>query len=56
MKGARVGDAVASPLHPNYLVNAGSATAQDVLALAHNIKSAVKEKFDITLQEEAVIL
>ncbi|MEK9154347.1 MAG: UDP-N-acetylmuramate dehydrogenase, partial [Patescibacteria group bacterium] len=54
MKGARVGDAVASPLHPNYLVNAGSATAQDVLALAHNIKSAVKEKFDITLQEEAV--
>ena len=56
MKGARVGDAVSSSLHPNYLVNVGSATAQDVLSLAEKIKSAVKEKFDITLQEEAVIL
>lgn len=56
MKGARVGGSVASIQHPNYLMNAGSATAKDVRLLAENIKSAVKKKFGIELQEEAVVL
>lgn len=56
MKGARVGDAVASEQHPNYLKNDGNATAAQVKELAMMIKNAVKEKFGIELHEEAVLL
>ncbi len=54
MKGARVGDAMASEQHPNYLMNAGDATAHDVKVLADKIKRAVRERFGIELIEEAV--
>ncbi len=56
MKGARIGDAQSSEQHPNYLVNIGNAKAYEVRELADKIKRAVKEKFDIALEEEAVIL
>src|SRR3989344_678803 len=42
MKGAKVGGAIASLQHPNYLVNTGGATAADVRELAERIKQAVK--------------
>ena len=42
MKGAKVGGAIASLQHPNYLVNTGGATALDVRNLAEKIKQAVK--------------
>ncbi|MBM3261662.1 UDP-N-acetylmuramate dehydrogenase [Candidatus Kaiserbacteria bacterium] len=54
MKGATEGGAQASEQHPNYIINTDNATAVDVLALAERIKLAVKEKFGVTLQEEAV--
>lgn len=56
MKGARVGDAEASPQHPNYLVNTGNASAKDVLVLAEKIKIYVREQFEIDLTEEAAIV
>lgn len=56
MKGATVGDAIASLQHPNYIVNQGSATAHDVRNLAQQIKLEVFEKFGIDLQEEAALL
>ena len=56
MKGARVGGAIASLQHPNYIVNAENATASDVRLLAEKIKKAVKAMFAIQLQEEAVVL
>ncbi|OGG57854.1 UDP-N-acetylenolpyruvoylglucosamine reductase [Candidatus Kaiserbacteria bacterium RIFCSPHIGHO2_01_FULL_55_17] len=56
LKGARVGDAMASEQHPNYLKNDGKATAEQVKELAQKIKAAVKEKFGIELQEEAVVI
>lgn len=56
MKGARVGGAIASEQHPNYLVNTGTATTKDVLDLAAQIKVAVMERFTIRLQEEAVVV
>ena len=55
MKGAKVGDAMASLQHPNYIVNMGAATAEDVRKLAMDIKVAVHRKFGITLAEEAAI-
>jgi UDP-N-acetylmuramate dehydrogenase len=56
MKGARVGDAVASHQHPNYIVNQGTATAKDVRALATKIIDVVRTKFGVTLEEEAAVL
>ena len=41
MKGAIVGGAIASLQHPNYIVNTGSATADDVRKLAMDVKIAV---------------
>lgn len=56
MKGQAVGGAQASEQHPNYIINTGTATAADVLALADKIKGEVKRQFDVTLVEEAVLL
>ncbi|MFZ2720175.1 MAG: UDP-N-acetylenolpyruvoylglucosamine reductase, partial [Minisyncoccia bacterium] len=56
MKGATVGGAESSPMHPNYLVNAHNAKSDQVLELAAKIKSAVYAQFSISLEEEAVIL
>lgn len=55
LKGARVGDAVASEQHPNYIRNDGNATAAQVKELAQKIKDAVQKEFGIELQEEAVV-
>ncbi len=55
MKGATVGGAIASLQHPNYIVNQGNATAQDVRQLAEKVKEAVKSKFGIELKEEAAV-
>ncbi|OHB20336.1 MAG: UDP-N-acetylenolpyruvoylglucosamine reductase [Parcubacteria group bacterium RIFCSPHIGHO2_01_FULL_56_18] len=56
LKGARLGGAQSSEQHPNYLVNMGNAKASEVRELADRIKRTVKEKFDVQLEEEAVIL
>lgn len=56
LKGHRVGDAVASEQHPNYLVNAGNATAHDVGNLAQLIKLEVFAQFGVELEEEASLL
>ncbi len=56
MKGARVGGAIASLQHPNYIVNEGTATAHDVRNLAQQIKMEVFNQFGIELQEEAALL
>jgi UDP-N-acetylmuramate dehydrogenase len=56
LKGHRVGGAIASLQHPNYLVNENNATAHDVANLAQAIKLEVFLKFNIELQEEAAIL
>ncbi len=56
MKGASVGGAIASLQHPNYIVNTGNATAEDVKHLADEVKEAVKLQFRVELHEEAAIL
>lgn len=56
MKGAKVGGAIASLQHPNYIVNTGNATAEDVKQLAEEVKEAVKSQCGVELHEEAAIL
>lgn len=55
-RGLRVGDAMVFPKHANILVNAGHATARDVLALAEIMKSRVRERFGVELEEEVMFL
>ena len=45
LKGTRVGDAQVSVQHANFIINAGLATAQDVLALIELIRVEVWQRF-----------
>jgi UDP-N-acetylmuramate dehydrogenase len=56
LKGKRVGDAIISEKHPNFIVNIGNATAGDVKELIKIAKETVKVKYDINLVEEIVYL
>ena len=55
-RGLRVGDAMVFPKHANIIVNAGHATARDVLELANEMKRRVREKFAVELEEEVMFL
>ncbi|NOT35333.1 MAG: UDP-N-acetylmuramate dehydrogenase [Candidatus Eisenbacteria bacterium] len=55
-RGLRVGDAMVFPKHANIIVNAGHATAAEVLELAELMKARVREKFGVTLEEEVMFL
>jgi UDP-N-acetylmuramate dehydrogenase len=54
LKGLRVGGAVVSDKHANFLVNTGSATAHDLRALIEAVRDRVRERFGITLVPEVV--
>ena len=56
MRGTEVGGAQVSKVHSNFLVNIGSATSQDFLHLATNVKKAVFELSGVTLEEEVRIV
>lgn len=55
-RGLRVGDAMVFPKHANIIVNAGHATARDVLELAAEMKRRVRERFGVELEEEVMFL
>jgi len=55
-KGLSVGGARVSDVHANYIVNAGGATAADVVTLAHKVKTLVAEKFGVALEPEIKLL
>ena len=52
LKGHRVGGALWSEGHANFVVNAGGATASDVLALVRLARARVRESFGIVLEPE----
>ena len=52
LRGKRIGGAMISDKHPNYLVNAGDATAEDVMMLASLVKTRVRDELRVELQEE----
>ncbi len=51
-KGMRVGDAMVSDLHANFIVNLGKATANDVLSLIRKAQERVYRKKDLILDLE----
>ena len=52
LKGTQVGGARISPVHANFFVNTGTATAAELRALIRLAQAAVREKFGIELQPE----
>jgi UDP-N-acetylenolpyruvoylglucosamine reductase len=55
LKGLSVGDAHVSDRHANFFVNAGKATAKDMLALIASVRERVRSAFYIELEHEVVI-
>jgi UDP-N-acetylmuramate dehydrogenase len=56
LKGTRVGDAECSPVHANWLVNVGRATARDLLALIDICRARVHEVHGISLAMEVKVI
>jgi len=56
LKGTRIGGARISSVHANFIVNAGGATAADVLALMRRAVEAVRERSGVELEPEVRIV
>ncbi|MDO8626633.1 MAG: UDP-N-acetylmuramate dehydrogenase [Candidatus Magasanikbacteria bacterium] len=56
LKGYRVGGAMVSQSHANFIINLGQATQADVLAVRDYVMEKVYEKFGISLEEEVMIV
>jgi UDP-N-acetylmuramate dehydrogenase len=56
LKGSRVGGAEVSPMHANYFVNTGSATAADVRALIELAQREVQVRFGVRLEPEVKLI
>ncbi|EAR52477.1 UDP-N-acetylenolpyruvoylglucosamine reductase/dehydrogenase [Oceanicola granulosus HTCC2516] len=52
LRGARLGGAVMNEKHPNFLTNAGEATAQDLESLGETVRKKVYEARGLTLEWE----
>ncbi|MBC7105741.1 MAG: UDP-N-acetylmuramate dehydrogenase, partial [Firmicutes bacterium] len=55
-KGLRVGGAMVSPVHANFVVNTGGATARDVLTLIERVRELVYRRFGVHLALEVQVL
>jgi UDP-N-acetylmuramate dehydrogenase len=55
LKGTRAGGAQISPEHANVIVNAGGASAEDVLELMRLARGSVMERFGVELEPEIVL-
>ncbi|MGB9589418.1 MAG: UDP-N-acetylmuramate dehydrogenase [candidate division WOR-3 bacterium] len=56
LKGLRVGDAMVSTLHANFIVNLGQATARDVRELIERVRKRVLEAHGVALETEIEFL
>lgn len=52
LKGFTIGQAQVSPVHANFLVNLGKATAADVMAVGEHCRMCVRERFGVDLRYE----
>jgi UDP-N-acetylmuramate dehydrogenase len=55
LKGLSIGDAKVSDRHANFFVNAGHATANDMLSLIADVRSRVENAFGVQLENEVVV-
>ena len=55
LKGYSVGDAQVSERHANFFINAGQASAADMLLLMANVRERVREAYGVNLENEVVV-
>lgn len=55
-KGKRIGDAMVSEKHANFIINVGNANGSDIKELIDEIKNKVKDKYNIDLKVEQEIV
>jgi UDP-N-acetylmuramate dehydrogenase len=55
LKGFAVGDARVSDRHANFFINAGHASAADMLALIAGVREKVRAAFGVNLENEVVV-
>jgi UDP-N-acetylmuramate dehydrogenase len=55
LKGLAMGGAAVSPVHANFIVNKGGATAAEILSLIDTVRRRVLEKSGVALEEEVII-
>jgi UDP-N-acetylmuramate dehydrogenase len=56
LRGYKIGNAMISDKHPGFIVNMHDADPKDVLALINLAKTCVKEKYDIDLELEWIVI
>lgn len=56
LRGFCVGDAQVSEKHCGFVINKGNATASDIRTLMSEVAKIVKEKFDVELEPEVILL
>lgn len=56
LKGIRIGDAMVSKKHANFIVNCGHASASDVRRVIDEVQSKVHKRFQISLEPEVHFL
>ena len=56
LKGHRIGGAQVSPMHANYFVNTGTATAADVLKLIDHVRKTVAKRTGVELELEVKVV
>jgi UDP-N-acetylmuramate dehydrogenase len=56
LKGTRIGDAMVSPIHGNFLVNTGHATSDAFVHLIRLVRRRAFEEFDVRLKLEVCLL
>lgn len=56
LKGLQIGGAQVSPMHANYIVNTGGATADDVLRVIGTVQERVEAAFGVTLELEVKVI
>ena len=56
LKGYQIGGAKVSEKHANFIINNNNATGEDIIKLIEYIKEKVKEKYDIELILEQIII
>ena len=54
LRGKKLGRAMVSKKHPNFLINLGGATAEDMEALGEYVRKSVYEKFKVSLDWEVI--
>lgn len=52
LRGRRIGDAMVSEQHPNYILNVGHASAEEVVMLESIVKQTIRDRYNVQLERE----